>query len=120
MQKLILVYIGVKTKAINKRYMKRSELTRGLLDILHEKKGNRFFVAVSQAVTPLIERGLLSKRGTFIGLTKEGKVTTRDIIDFIKSEYGSINWDVVYEYYTRREEAYDPRAEKWERKKVKV
>jgi len=105
----------VKTKALGKKYMKRSDLTDGLIDILHEERGNRFFVAVSQAVTPLRKRGLISKKGTYVGLTKKGKDTAREIIDIIRSDYGDINWDAVYQYYSRKEDAYDYETEKWER-----
>lgn len=118
MQKLILIVIGVKTKALGKKYMKRSDLTDGLIDILHEKRENRFFVAVSQAVTPLNKRGLISKKGTYVGLTKKGKKTAREIIDIIRKDYADINWDTVYEYYSRKEETYDYETEKWERKET--
>ena len=117
MQKLILVYIGVKTKSLGTSYMKRSDLTKGLLDILHEKKGNRFFVAVSQAVTPLVERGLVSKKGTYVALRKKGKDTAREVIDIIKNDYGEINWETVYQYYTRKEDSYG-NNEKWEKKEA--
>ena len=107
MQKLVLIYVGVKTKSIGKRYMKRRDLTIGLADILLEKRENKFYVAVSQAVTPLTKRGLLSKRGNRIGLTIEGLDTAKHVLDIIERDYGEINWDTIVKYYNRKEESYD-------------
>lgn len=109
MQKLILIYIGVKTKAIGKRYMRRSDLTNGLVDILHEEKGNNFFVAVAQSLAYLFRRRLVVKKGrAYIGLNKYGRETAREVLDIIKHDYGNVNWDSIYEYFIRKED-YDTR-----------
>ena len=107
MQKLILIYVGVKTKDIGEKYMKRRTLTDGLCDVLLEDKTNKFLVSISQAVTPLVKRGLLSRRGVKIGLTKEGKNTAREILDIIGNDYGDVNWDTIVKYYNRKEKVYD-------------
>jgi len=103
MEKLILVYVGVKTKKLGKRYIPRMELTDALAKILNKEKDTRFCVDVAQSVKPLKKRGLLAQMRRSIGLTKEGRENAREIIDFIKKEYKEVNWDVVADYFYRKE-----------------
>jgi len=104
MQRLILVYTGVKTKALSKMFMPRRDLTTGLSELLEREKDISFTTAIAQAVKPLKRRGLLYQRGYSVGLTKDGKENAREIIDYIKDEYGKVDWENIVDYYYRKEE----------------
>jgi len=101
LQKVSLLYIGVEANRTQSNYIKRRALTDGLVGILAIENSDKkkFFVSLTNSVRSLMNRGLLSKRATFIGLTKEGKENAREVREEIISLYGNINWDVVSEYY---------------------
>lgn len=98
-QRIILVYIGVTAKSQNKKYIKRKDVTIGIAYILNRNIDNNFSALLSQSIAGLKQRKLVSKRGTMIGLTKEGRETARTIIDRINQRYNDINWDIVNRYY---------------------
>jgi hypothetical protein len=104
MEKLILVYIGVNTKYLGKRYMPRSDLTTGLSDVLEKKKDSRFCVDVAQSVKPLKERGLVTQMRRSIGLTNLGKEHAREIINIVKKDYGKVDWESFADYYNKKED----------------
>ena len=79
--------------------MKRSDVTIGLAEMLERDRDNNFSALISQSIRELKNRKLISKRGTTIGLTKEGRETTRIIIDKIKEVYNDIDWDIINCYY---------------------
>jgi len=102
MQKLVLVYIGVNTK--EQSYIKRRALTDGISKLLDYKKRKKLSVTISQSLRLLLKRELVTKKGSYIGLTTGGKDVTRNIIEHIKSEYnGEIDWNVIAKYYHRKE-----------------
>lgn len=99
MQKLILVYVGVKTK------VDRNLLTDDISNILHKEKGNQFCVAIAQSLKSLVKRGLIlrnGRSGRYIRLSRDGRETAREIVDYIKSEYGDINWDIVENHFNQK------------------
>lgn len=101
-QKLILVYIGVNTK--EQPYIKRRILTDDICKLLDCKKRKKISLATSQSIGLLLKRCLVTKKGSYIGLTDKGKDVTRNVIEHIKSEYdGEINWDIIVKYYHRKE-----------------
>lgn len=102
MQKLILVYIGVKTE--KGKYINRILFTDDLSDILNREKDHQFCVAVDQALKSLIKHDLIQRRGRFIRLRRDGREIARGVVDCIKSEYGDINWEIVKNYFHQGEE----------------
>ena len=95
LQKTIILYIAIMLKSNSKRYIKRTDITKGLMDKLDKKNKEVFRVTLSVSINSLIRRGLLSKYKTNIGLTKEGKETAKLIREQIIEEYGKINWEVI-------------------------
>lgn len=101
-QKLVLVYIGVNTK--EQLYIKRRVLTDGISKLLDYKKTKNLSRKISQSVRLLLKRGLVTKKGSYVGLTADGKDVARNVINHIKSEYdGKIDWKIIVEYYRRKE-----------------
>jgi len=100
MQKLILVYIGVNTK--ENPYIKRRILTKNI-SLLINSPTKTVSGTISQSIKLLIQRGFLSKKTSYIGLTKTGKTITKNIIEHIKAEYnGEIDWDIIVSYYNKK------------------
>jgi len=103
LQKVCLVCIGVLSNNENKTYVKRRKISKKLIDIIsisddeYEKK--KFSVTLTNSIKSLVKRELITKRGTYVGLTKDGKKQAREIISEIKSIYNIINWKVIGEYY---------------------
>lgn len=101
LQRVIVVYVGVTAKSQNKKYVKRKDVTTGMAYILNRDIENNFSALISQSIHGLKQRKLISKRGTMIGLTKEGRNTAREIIEMIKKIYGDIDWDIIKQYYNQ-------------------
>lgn len=98
LQKVILVYVGVKTKQSNKS-INRRDVTKALHEILGIQNKESFSVVLTFSINALVKRKLVSKRGKYVNLTDEGREVARAIINDIKSIYGDINWEKVRSFY---------------------
>lgn len=105
MQKLVLVCIGVNTK--EQSHIRRRVLTDSISKYLDCEKNKKLYGTISQSVGLLSRRGLITKRGSYIGLTDGGKDVARNVIEHIKSEYdGKIDWKIISKYYHKKEKDY--------------
>jgi len=102
LQKVVLVYIGVKSKNENKPYINRIAFTKGLREVLNVANKKSFSVTISSTVKSLVKRNLVSRRAKTVGLTKEGREEAKNAIDEIKNEQGGIDWERIKGYYDRK------------------
>lgn len=98
MQKLVLIVIGVTAKNTGKQYVKRSDITITIGNILHEDTTS-LTTKISKSIKTIHEKSLVAKRGKYLRLTLSGTDITRNIIEDIRLKYGSVDWNIINDNY---------------------
>lgn len=97
-QELILVYIGVKAKSDNNKYVNRMELNKFIEKLLKIDDIEKLGVVVTSAIDTLLDRKLIERKGFYVLLSKDGLENAREILNAVRTEYNDINWENIVSY----------------------
>jgi antitoxin component of MazEF toxin-antitoxin module len=97
-QKLVLVYIGVKTKSDNSKYLNEKELNKFIKKLLKIDDKEKLSAVVTSAINTLLDRKLVERKGFYISLSEDGLENAREIVNAVRTKYNDINWENIVSY----------------------